>query len=77
MDINNAISIMNEKVKNQYARCYLAEISGAIEQGGTYGLKIQLAYVLENSSTWKGEEAREVKKFVKQWIKDHDESTSD
>ena len=77
MDINNAISIMKENVKNQYAKCYLADISGAIEHGGTYGLKIQLSYVLENCSTWRGKEAQEVKTFVKQWIKEHNEPTSD
>jgi hypothetical protein len=70
MDLNTAISIMKVEIKNKYAQAYLTDISGAIENGGTYGLKIQLEYVLSNASNWRGSQATEVKSYIRQWIKD-------
>lgn len=69
MDINKAIQLMKENVKNEYAQGYLASLEDAIE-GGTEGLAVQLMYVLENTRGWRGETAREVKAFVRNWIKE-------
>lgn len=68
MDINLAIKIMKEKVSNEYAQEYLKTLVDAIEQGGTKGLCVQLTYIIENAKGWRGEEAKEVKNFVKKWV---------
>lgn len=59
---------MKEKIPNEYAQEYLKNIHEAIDQGGTKGLCIQLNYILENAKGWRGEEAKEIKKFVKEWV---------
>lgn len=68
MNINEAIKIMKEKVKDKYALQYLNTIPKVIDEGGMKGLCIQMKYVLENSKTWRGEEAREIKEFIRNWI---------
>jgi hypothetical protein len=72
MNINTAIKIMKEKVTNQYAQSYLHSIPKAIDEGGVQGLCTQMKYILENTKTWRGSEAKDVKEFVKQWIKEKD-----
>lgn len=69
MTLNRAVMIMKEKIKDRYAQAYLQAIDDAVSDHGTEGLTIQLMYILENSSGWRGPEAKEVKNFVKEWIK--------
>lgn len=69
LNLNDCIQIMKDNVKNKYAQQYLDTIESAIDTDGTEGLKVQLLYILENSKGWRGEQAREVKKFIKKWIK--------
>ena len=70
MNINEAIKIMKKEVKSDMAQYYLKAIEDCIEEDGTHGLAVQLSYVMCNLMTWKGEQAKEVKKFVKSWIKE-------
>jgi hypothetical protein len=70
MDLNFCIQKLKENVKNEYALEYIASLEDAIDSAGTDGLCIQLLYILENSRTWRGEEAREVKNFIRKWIKE-------
>ena len=69
--IDEAIKIMNKKVRNSYARQYLDGIVDAIENDGTEGLRTQLLCMLDHLDDWKGKQAKEVKEFVKKWIKTH------
>jgi len=59
---------MKNKIPNEYAQEYLSSLGSAIDQGGTSGLCVQLLYVLENAKGWRGEEAKEIKTFVKDWV---------
>ena len=70
MNINDCIRIMKERVEDPHAKNYLSNISESIDYAGSDGLRVQLMYVLNNCTKWKGEEAREVKKFVRKWIKE-------
>lgn len=67
MNINDCIRIMKDKVKDPYAQTYLQAIPDSIDEGGSEGLRVQMLYVLNNCRTWRGEEAREVKAFVRKW----------
>ena len=68
MNIDIAIKVMKEKVKDSVALDYLMKIPEAIDRAGTEGLRIQLDYVMENVKSWRGDEAKEIKSFVRQWI---------
>lgn len=70
MNLNTAIHIMKNKVKDPYAQAYLKVLDESIEDGGTVGLAKQLNYVLVNLNSWRGLEAKEVKTFVKNWVKE-------
>ena len=70
MDLNYCIRMLKENVKNPFAQEYLKTIDDAIDDAGTEGLAIQLMYILENSRGWRGEEARKVKKFIREWVKE-------
>lgn len=72
MNINECIKIMKEKVTDAFAQSYLDAIPQSIDEYGKKGLRVQLLYILENCRSWKGEQAREVKKFVRKWIKDNE-----
>lgn len=72
MNINECIKIMKSEVKDAYAQSYLDAIPQSIEEYGKEGLRVQLLYVLENCRSWKGEQAREIKKFARKWIKDNE-----
>jgi len=68
-NINEAIKALKENCNDTYAKAYMEGIPDAIEHGGTEGLCIQLLYILENCKTWKGEEAKQTKAFIRNWIK--------
>jgi hypothetical protein len=69
--LDECIRIMKVEVEDEYAQHYLNAIEEAIDEGGTEGLGIQLLYVLENCKQWKGPVAREVKAFIRNWIKEN------
>jgi hypothetical protein len=71
MTIDKAIKIAKTEVKDPYAQTYLQAIPNAIEQFGYEGFTTQIAYAFANTSTWRGENARQVKAFVKSWLKYH------
>jgi hypothetical protein len=77
MNINTAIKIMKEKVSDSYAQGYLNKIPEAIEKDGTKGLCVQLTYIMENVKMWRGDEAREIKAFVKEWVKEKGNNIDD
>lgn len=70
MNINECIIIMKNNVKDKIAQNYLSVLDDCIEEFGTYGLAVQLSYVMCNVSTWKGNQAKEVKAFVRKWTKE-------
>jgi hypothetical protein len=74
MNINLAIKIMKEEVKNPYAQSYLNALSDAVSDHGTDGLITQLMYILDNCRSWRGPKAKQVKDFVKDWIKQKEKS---
>jgi predicted solute-binding protein len=69
MNLNQAIQILKKEVKNDYAKAYLNALDEAIEYGGKDALKAQLRYILENSKGYRGETAKEVKKVIREYIK--------
>jgi hypothetical protein len=77
MNINDAIKVMKEKVTDMYAQEYLKNIPRAIDEGGLNGLCIQMKYVMENTKTWRGDEAKEIKEFVKTWIDEKSNKPND
>lgn len=76
-NINEAIQKMKEWArlnahKSVYAsNCfsYLKAVPEVIEDYGTEGLKVQLIYAIANVGGWRGSEARESKKVIREWIK--------
>ena len=70
MDINQAIKIMKMEVTDSIAQHYLQSIEDSIEFSGTYGLAVQLSYIMCNVSRWRSGQAKEVKAFVRKWIKE-------
>lgn len=70
MNINDCIRIMKNNVKDKIAQNYLSVLDECVDEYGTYGLAVQLTYVMCNVSSWKGEQAKEVKAFVKKWAKE-------
>jgi len=77
MNINEAIKTMKEKVTDPIAVKYLENMFQAIEEGGMRGMCVQLKYIMENVKSWRGEEAREVKAFVRQWVEDKEATLRD
>jgi hypothetical protein len=68
-NINEAIKIMKEKCTDVYAQAYLEAIPVAIDEEGKNGLIYQLRYALANTQDWKGIEATQVKKFIRNWLR--------
>jgi hypothetical protein len=72
-----AIEAAVKECKDPYAQTYLRAIPDAVAeseflgQTPTTGLRVQLLYCLNNMQTWRGEVARETKKTMNQWIKEH------
>lgn len=69
LTIDTAIQIAQREVKDPYAQTYLRAMPRAIEEGGEEGFEVQVVYAFANTSSWRGETAREVKAFVKSWLK--------
>jgi hypothetical protein len=67
--IDQAIAIAKCKVKDVSAQTYLQAIPRAIEEYGSDGFETQILYALANMASWRGEEARDVKAFMRQWLK--------
>jgi hypothetical protein len=70
LTIDQAIKIAKKEVKDPYAQTYLQAVPDAIKQFSYEGFTTQIAYVFANTS-WRGETARQVKTFVKSWLKYH------
>ena len=69
MTLDEAIKIAKSEVKDSYALSYLHAIDRAVKMGGTVGLESQIMYALGNMKQWRGENARQVKKVMNDWIK--------
>lgn len=70
LTLKESIRIMKQEVKDPYALQYLNSLEEAIDDRGSYGLAVQLSYVMVNLRSWRGTQAREVKDFIKKWIKE-------
>lgn len=75
LTLAKVISTMKQEVKNQYALAYINALPDAVEFGGNSlyataddALLTQIYYIQANLSTWRGENARQCKAFLKNWI---------
>lgn len=78
MNVNEAIQVAKEECKDGYAQTYLRAIPKAIELGGDIkdctaveSFKTQLRYALGNMQYWRGENARQAKAAIRQWVKEN------
>lgn len=68
MNLKEAIKIMKDEVKSEYALAYIKELDDVIDHDGMHGLLVQIRYIKENLKGWRGENARAVKLFLTKWI---------
>jgi len=76
LTVDDAIKIAKQRVTDEKALAYLNSIPEAIEAGADSceytaleSLKIQILYALNNMKSWKGDEARLVKKVLRKFSK--------
>jgi hypothetical protein len=69
MNLKEAVKIMKAEVKNEYALAYIKSLDDVVDHDGMHGLVVQVRYIKENLKGWRGENAREVKAFLTEWIK--------
>jgi hypothetical protein len=67
--IKEAIKLVQQHAPSPYARAYADAAMQASLEYGMAGLRVQVMYILSNLGTWRGELARETKKFMKAWVK--------
>ena len=66
----DALKVAKNECKDPYALSYLHHVDDQIyHQYGNHGIAVQLLYCLNNMQSWKGEEAREIKKVLKMYSK--------
>ena len=70
MNIDQAIKIAKQECKDPYAQAYLKAIPESIELGGSDAFQVQLLYAQCNMASWRGEQAREVKKVIRAYLKE-------
>lgn len=58
-----------KEAKSPYAQTYLRALPLSYNEYGDDGVRVQLLYVLSNLQTYRGENAREIKKIFKATIK--------
>ena len=69
MTFDTALGVALRECKDPYAQTYLRELNTARQLYGERGVKTQILYALNNMATWKGDNAREVKKVFKAFAK--------
>jgi hypothetical protein len=75
MNIDEAIKVARVECKDLYAKAYLESIPEAIELGAEMGVgarhsfSVQLLYAYSNMQYWRGQNAREVKVVIKEYLK--------
>ena len=69
MDLREAIILAKKEVTNPAAKAYLNALPEAVEEYGSKGFYVQLLYVSVNLATWRGDNAREAKKVIKEYLK--------
>ena len=70
MNLKQSISIMKKEVKNKFALAYLTSLDDVVEKDGMHGLLVQIKYIKENIKGWRGGSSKEVREFLKEWIKE-------
>lgn len=68
MNLKSAIEIMKVEVKNEYALAYIKSLDDVVDHDGMHGLLVQIRYIKDNLKGWRGENAKAVKAFLKEWI---------
>lgn len=68
-ELADAVEVARKEVKNPYGQSYLRALPTAAEEYGAEGVAVQLLYVLNNITTWRGEEARRVKGVFRDYLK--------
>ena len=67
--INDAIKLARQHAPSPYARAYADAAMQSSLMHGIRGLRAQVLYLINNLRTWKGDLARETKKFMNGWLK--------
>ena len=70
MNLDQAIQLAKKEVKDPNALVYLNAIPKAIEGWGSEGLESQIMYALCNMKSWRGENARQAKLVMNNWLKE-------
>lgn len=60
---------IEEAAVDPYALSYAHGMTKSFNQYGVDGVKMQVMYLLNNLSKWKGEDARNAKKILNKWTK--------
>jgi hypothetical protein len=68
-ELLTALETIEIEVKNPAALAYLSSVPTALQEYGSQGLKVQLLYILNNLSSWRGPKARETKLILKKYSK--------
>lgn len=66
-----AVETTQKECKNRYALAYLDAMPVAATDYGKHGVIVQLMYAMSNMQTWRGENARNSKAVIKQFIKEN------
>lgn len=76
MTVDDAILAVRDECPNDCARTYARAAMAAATMYGTHGLRVQVQYILANTSHWRGERAREVKAALRAWLKGNGKEVS-
>ena len=68
MTLKEAINIMLAEVNSKIAKGYILELDNVVDKEGMDGLIAQIKYIRANLSSWRGENARNVKAFLDNWL---------
>ena len=69
LTLDEAIEMAKRECKDNAAQSYLNALPLAVAEYGTDGFKVQLRYILNNMSGWRGPVARECKAVMKRHSK--------
>lgn len=69
MTVNEAVAKVVSCCPNSYAKAYAGAMREAERRDGEYGRKIQVLYILNNMSHWRGDTAKQVRNVFKTYTK--------
>jgi hypothetical protein len=69
--VADALNLAKKEAKDAAAQAYLKALPQAADEYGKEGVLVQLLYVMNNLSTWRGENAKAAKATIKAFLKQH------